>query len=392
MSTAVGIGTSTNLDSFSAGKEAAKHAFYQLGRDYPDIIIAFISPIFNQAEAIRGIRSIITGTPLIGCSSAGTISSSGSFKNSITVCVISSTSIIFSYGLGEGVSKNPRSAGNKAARDSRGPKDLTNQAYIMFSDSLSGNMTDVLRGTQEVRGTSFTIIGGSATDDFRFQHAYQYLNSIYTDSIVGLLISGDISVTTGIAHGWQPIGRPHKITRSKSNVIREIDRKRAVELYEGYLDKTPDELKIEGIAKLGSTYPLGMRIGGVNQYIARTPLKINDDGSLMLSAEISEREDINLMIGDKNLALDAAKEACKEALRNVDRSGIRFAIVFSDIARLQLLGKDSQKEVEIIKHELGPNVPFFGCYTCGEYAPVNIPGYGGQSYFQNQAIAVSLFS
>ena len=128
------------------------------------------------------------------------------------------------------------------------------------------------------------------------------------------------------------------------------------------------------------------------EYIIRMPLKIEEDGSLMLSAEIPERENINLMIGDKNSALAATREACLEALESIPKSKIKFAMVFSDVARLHLLRKDSQKESEIIKKILGEDVPFFGCYTYSEYGPFYIKGYEGQSYLHNQAISIAIFS
>jgi len=253
-------------------------------------------------------------------------------------------------------------------------------------------MLDVLRGAQEVLGTGFPIMGGGAIDNLQFQKAYQYLNNnIYTDSVVGVLIGGNIKIGIGKAHGWQPIGKPHKITRVRSNIIKEIDKRKAVELYEEYLGKTCDELKTEGIAKLGASYPLGVAIGQKKEYLIRMPLKIKDNGSLMLNADIPEHKDISLMIGDKNSALEATKRSCIEALGN-SKTRARFAMVFSDIGRLQLLRKDSQKEVEIIREILGKDVPFFGCYVCGEYAPIDIQENVGQSYFHNQAISIVVFS
>ena len=58
----------------------------------------------------------------------------------------------------------------------------------------------------------------------------------------------------------------------------------------------------------------------------------------------------------------------------------------------KLLRKDSQSEVEIIRDILGKDVPFFGCYVCGEYVPIDIHEYTGQSCFHNQAISIALFS
>ena len=393
MDTLIGIGVSTKLDSFAAGKEAAKNAAHQLESHHANILIVFISPIFDQEEAIQGIRSIIPETPLIGCSTAGTITAFGALRNSIGVCAIKSDTMSFSCGAGNDASKNPRLAGNEAAKQSSKLKEVARQLYIMFCDGLSGNATDILRGAQEIFGTSFPIIGGTSSDDFQFQKTYQYFNdTIYTDSVVGLLVSGNAKLGIGKSHGWQPIGKPHIITKARSNIIKEIDKKRAVELYEDYLGKSYNELTTEGIAKLGFSYPLGIQPREKTEYLIRVPLKTEDGGGLTLSAEIPERTDINLMIGDRGMALEAAKNACLEASRGIKPSKIKFVFIFSDIARFQLLRKGPQTEVEIIKDIFGKNIPFFGCYTCGEYAPLDVQEHKGQFYFHNQVISVTTIS
>lgn len=393
MTTQIGIGISTKLDSFAAGKEATRAAFYKLGRRDPDILFVFISTIFNQSEAIKGLRSIVKETPLVGLSSAASITPYGSLRDSVTVCAVSSTSIKFTCGVGNNIGKNARLAGSEAARYTSKVRDRIKHLYIMFSNCLSGNTADVLRGTQEILGTRFPIMGGAATDDLQFQKTYQYLdNNIYTDSVVGFLLSGDMNIGIGNAHGWLPIGMPHKITSARSNIVAEIDKKRAVELYEEYLGKSAEELKMERIGKIGGNYPLGIPVKERTEYLLRTPLDIKESGSLMLNADIPEGEDINLMIGDKNLALEAAKKACSDALRNMKRTDVQFAIVFSDIARLQLLRKDAQKEAEIIKDLLGTGVPFFGCYTCGEFAPIDSKELNTQSYVLNHTISIVVFS
>lgn len=396
MTTISSCGVSTKLDSFAAGREAAQSAYYQLSRREPKAIITFISTIFDQKETIKGIRSVIRNAPLAGCSSAGSITANGPLRGSISVFLIHSDSIGISFGIGNNISKNARLAAHKAASKALDGsiKNKTTKAYMMFSDSLSGNGTNILRGTQEVLGTSFPIIGGLAADELSFQKTYQYLNNdIYTDSVVGILISGNLDIGIGKAHGWQPIGKPHKITRARSNIVREIDRKIAIELYEDYFGKSFQELKDLGIGKLGVSYPLGIKIKGEKDYLIRTPLKAEDNGSLLLSAEIPEGEDVNIMIGDKNLALAATKSACLEAAKGIQKQNIKFIAVFNDIARYNLLRRDSRKETELIKEVFGRDIPIMGFYTYGEYASSNI--YGQQkewSNFQNQAFSIAVFS
>jgi len=396
MTTLIGSGISTKLDSFAAGKEAAYSAYLHLGRNNPDIIITFISTIFNQQETIKGIRSIIKDAPLIGCSSMGSISTYGSHVDSAAVFIISSDSIIFSSGIGDKISKNPRLAGNRAVIKAMGStyKSKPKQAYIMFSDSISGNSSDILRGSQELLGTSFLIIGGGASSKSCVQKTYQYMgNEIQTDSVVGALISGDIKLGIGKSSDWKPVGKPHTVTWVKSNIIKEIDGKRAVGIYEEYLEKSSDELKKEGICKLGINYPIGViRSYRNTEHLTRVPLAIEENGGLVLNGDIKEGENISLMIGDNGLFLDSAKKAALEAMDDIKNAKIKFALVFSDIGRLLLLRSNSYKEIEIVRETIGRNIPIMGCYTFGEYAPFNTTESIRQCYFNNHSISITLFS
>ncbi len=394
MSTIIGTGISTKLDSFASGKEAALSAYYQIEKKDPSIVITFISTIFNQEAVIKGIRSIIRDAPLIGCSSIGSISTYGSHRDSVAVFIISSDSIEFSYGIGREINKSSRLAGHKASKQASDSTHSPKQLYMMFSDSLSGNSADILRGAQEVLGTSFPIIGGGACNKSCIEKTYQYINGdIHTNSVVGILLSGDIKLGMGQSSGWQPIGKPHKVTKAKSNTIKEIDKKIAVEIYEDYFEKSSEKLRNEDICKLGLYYPIGMRwINKDKEYLTRIPLTIEENGSLILNGDIQEDEYISLMIGDKDLVLESAKKAALMAISNSKNAKIEFAIMFSSISRLLLLRKDAYKEIDTVKKIIGKNIPILGCYTLGEYAPFNAEEFKGQCHFNNQSISIALFS
>ncbi|MFA5389320.1 MAG: FIST N-terminal domain-containing protein [Candidatus Omnitrophota bacterium] len=383
MATVIGTGISAKLDSFTAGKEAALNAYHQIGKNDPSIIIIFVSTIFDQETAIKGVRSIIKDVPLIGCSVMGAISIYGPNRDSITVFMISSDSIAFSCGMGRNIGKNPRLAGHNAARQASGSRSGPKHLYMMFSDGMAGNHADILRGSQEILGTSFPVIGGGSSGRLCFQKTYQYASDeIQTDSVAGVLISGNIKSGEGKSNGWQAIGKPHKITKAKSNVIKEIDKKIAVQVYEEYFEKSFMELKNEGICQLGVSYPIGTRSGSNGEYITRVPLNIDESGGLVLNADIQEGGDISLMIGDKDTVLSSAKDAVAEAMGYIKNAKVKFAVMFSDISRLLLLRKDAYKEIDILKENIGKNTPILGCYTFGEYC----------GYFNNNSVSIALFS
>ena len=65
-----------------------------------------------------------------------------------------------------------------------------------------------------------------------------------------------------------------------------------------------------------------------------------------------------------------------------------FAFVFDSVSRYILLGRQANKELEIIKEGLGNDTPIIGIYTYGEQAPLRAIKYQGKTYFHNQTITI----
>ena len=59
-------------------------------------------------------------------------------------------------------------------------------------------------------------MGGASGDDFQFKQTYQYLNNtVYSDSVVGLGLTGDFKIGIGVKHGWIPVGAPIESNKIK---------------------------------------------------------------------------------------------------------------------------------------------------------------------------------
>ncbi len=97
---------------------------------------------------------------------------------------------------------------------------------------------------------------------------------------------------------------------------------------------------------------------------------------------------IRLMIGTKESCLAATRQATEEVKKSLLGRPYNFILVFDSISRYILLGRQAQKELEIIKEELGKDIPIIGLYTYGEQAPLRAINYQGRSYFHNQAITI----
>lgn len=394
MATWVGVASSRQPDSFRAGQEAASKALEQTGQQPPDLVLLFASSRFDQEALLRGILSVTRDAPLVGCSTAGEILGDGPSRRSVVLMAIRSNTLQAATGLGMSLSANARQAGQDAASQAIQARLISPHVFLMFPDGLTGNIAEGIRGVQDVLGLSFPIAGGSAADDFGFSRTYQYFRGkLHTDSVAGVLLTGPIAVGIGARHGWQPLGKPRRVTRAVANIVQELDGHSAVNLYETYFGKAADTLRGESLAGLSIVYPLGMPIPGEEEYLLRNVLRVDPaTGSLLYAGEISEGSEVRLMMGTKEKALEAAHKAAEQAVGAIAPRKPSFALVFSSCSRARLFGRRAAEEIDAIRQVLGRAVPIAGFYDYGEQAPLTATGFRGLSYFHNETLVVCAVS
>lgn len=385
-----GVGISKDIDSYLAGKSAARLALEEMSADDPDMLFVFSSARFDQQKLLQGIKTVAPDAPLVGCTDAGEITSKGPDNKSVVILALKSNVLRMSIGLGKRISYDPRAAGQETAHEAiMNLKQGKRHFFMMFPDGLKGNVADIIRGCQEVLGTSFPIVGGSSADDFLFNKTYQFFeNNLHTDSVPGILFCGDIEVGIGARHGWYPIGKPLKVTKAEANVIHELGGYPAAKIYEDYFGKRVAELRDEPLARMAIMYPLGMSIPGEEECIVRNALRVERDGSLVCAGEVPDGSEIRVMMGSRETALKAARKAAEIAMEGLRRKKPRIVFVFDSVSRHKLFGRMSSVEIDIIKEVFGQGVKIIGFYTYGEQAPLGATINLGQAFFHNETIVV----
>jgi len=226
----------------------------------------------------------------------------------------------------------------------------------------------------DVLGPHFPVVGGAPGDDFLFVKTYEYRNDeVATGAVAGVGLSGNFSMGIGVRHGWMPIGIPMKVTKSKGAVVYELDNRPAVSIYEDYFGKKAEELKEEPLARMAITYPLGIKVPELDEYLIRDPITVDDNGAITCAAEIPEGSEIRLMIGSKEKAIEAAQDAAQKLMKEfeVDKAKPKFVLMFNCIAREKLFSQRAKEEIDAVMEIIGKNVPLLGFYTYGEQAPIN---------------------
>ncbi len=387
----ISFGFSENKDHIQATNEAVGQAIVGLGKIRADLAIIFTTIEFAHPLVLKIANNLLSGIPILGCSSLGILTNKGIFKHGFAILLISLNQQIFlNLAAVKDISKKtPVAAGRELGEKLLyGCKDIRRNLSIIFSDGLISDGTSLINGLQENLGRSFPLIGASASDNFSFSRTFQYFNNdLLTDSCCGLLFGGKLNFGLGIKHGWRALGKIRYVTKAEGNIIKEINAKPAVQLYEDYFAKDALELAKE-LRRISIFYPIGIYLQGEKEYLLRNIISIRDDGSLVTQGDIPQDSPIRLMIGTKDSCLAAAVTSCEEAKNNLGALKTKFVMIFDSASRFTLLGRDCFRELEIIKAVFGENTPLIGIYTYGEQAPLKSINYLGRAYFHNQSINV----
>ena len=97
---------------------------------------------------------------------------------------------------------------------------------------------------------------------------------------------------------------------------------------------------------------------------------------------------MQLLVGSREKCVEAAKDAARQALDQLDGAPPRLALVFADISWQMLFQGFEGAEVEAIRAVIGESVPLAGGYTFGQFTNM---ADAPRPEFLNQHIEVILF-
>jgi hypothetical protein len=362
------VGWSWRSQAEQAGEEAAHSALARWGGRAPTCAVLFGSSWFDQTRLLNGVRSVVGGLPLIGASTAGEIGPQGPASHSCVVLLVASDAIACSVGLGEHAVQAPREAGQQAAAMALRTFGANRRvALVAFGDGFLRCASDVVRGLQEVLGTSFLIAGGLAGDDLRFARTHQYADDrAVSESIVGLLVGGAVKLGVGIEHGFIPISKPRRITRARANILLELDHRPAAAVYAEYLGRDLARgLRADGLLQEVMAYPLGLSVGPSSRWLLRNVAAVGEDGSLVCTGDFMEGAWLQVMMSNRELTLEAAVRAAQQAIRPLAR--VACALMCESVVCRKLLGvQQAATAIVRIRQILGAATPLAGCVSYGE--------------------------
>jgi hypothetical protein len=375
-----GVGAAAGSDP-EAGARAAEDALLDADAK---LLIVFCSPAQDLRATVRQIRSRSGDVPLVGCTTAGEIASSGSRQAGVVVAALGGDGFAIETSIATDASADLRSAGARAARCLPADDERPHRVVLLLTDGLAGDQQEVVRGAYGMLGAGIPLVGGCAGDDLRMAKTFQLYNDrVLTNSVIGAGIASDAPLGIGVRHGWKPVGEPMLVTRSGGNRVQTLDDRPALDVYlEHLMADRRDGIGEEDLRRLALTHPLGLSRPTGEEQVRFIGGADFEDRSLECIAEVPQGGLAWIMEGDAQSVLDATNAACQDSVAALAGHPPRGMLAFDCIARRGVLG-EHLIAAEIERLSAIGGAPVAGFYTYGEIARTR-----GIRGFHNQTLVV----
>ena len=236
---------------------------------------------------------------------------------------------------------------------------------FVFVDGFAKRIAALIESLFAVFGLELNYIGGGAGSlSFVQKPCLLTHRGLVLDCAV-LALSG-IHTGVGVNHGWIEVSGPYQVTRSRGNVIEELDRAPALDVYRTVVEaRTGRPLTAEGFFELAKGFPFGISKLG-EEKIVRDPISMTADGSLVCVGEVPQGCFVHILEGDADTLVAAARKALALGKAAYAGPGEPQATLFIDcISRSLALGDDFGRELDAVAD---PSIPLVGALTLGEIA------------------------
>lgn len=248
-------------------------------------------------------------------------------------------------------------------------ENLKGKTMFVFVDGLSSGIVALKEILFDCLGLVPNYVGGGAGSVSFVQKPCIFTNKgLIADAAV--LALADIPSGIGVAHGWQPVSEPFKVTEVDRNRIISLNWKPAYQVYRETVEKLSgksfDQYEFFDLAK---GYPFGI-IKVAKEMVVRDPIAQLKEKEIICVGEIQENSFVYILKGDKNSLIQGAEEARQLAERSYMEIGLSAsakptATLFIDcISRVLFLQHDIIEELESVRGD----TPMIGALTLGEIA------------------------
>jgi hypothetical protein len=356
----------------------------KLKNDAHLVLVFGSTSILQDQNLLKQVRATYSSAILMGCSTSGEIYDTEVLDDSLVV-----TAICFEH--------TPIRGGKVALRDFNNSFDAGSQLaglishedlthVIVFSDGLEVNGSELVSALVGHLPQNVTVTGGLAGDGAAFKNTFVVWNESVESGTIAILgfYGSKIRIGFGSLGGWDTFGPQRLITRSKNNVLYELNGMSALELYKKYLGEHAKDLPSSGLL-----FPLCLRTKTEDIGVVRTILAIDEkEKSMTFAGDVPEGSYTQFMKANFDRLIDGASGAAKTGYEAIGSRTPDLALLISCVGRKLVLKQRIEEEIESVRDVVGETSVIAGYYSYGEISPFTP---NAKCELHNQTMTITTF-
>lgn len=321
----------------------------------------------------------------VGCSGAGEVFGSRLFDDILSVAVVAFEKTRVRIFSKEIPVREQSFAVGKDIAQQLSEFDLA--GVFILSDGTLINGSELVRGLNSL-SPEVVITGGLAGCQNLGSATWVISNGRPESGVVTALglYGTKLRMDHGSWGGWDIFGPECTITKSRHNILYELDEKPALETYKEYLGEMASDLPGAAL-----WFPLQIRMNDGNaKRIVRTVLSIDEsERAMVFAGDMPAGSLAQMMMADLDRLIDGATRAAGQVCQAQVGSAPSLSIAISCAGRRLVLGERTCEEIEAISSLIGTDGKQVGFYANGEISPTE---KGGRSELHNQTMTITRFS
>jgi small ligand-binding sensory domain FIST len=367
-----GVGCSLARNPRTAAAEATAEAMAEARIGSAAGALCFVTSAHGAAfpMVVRTVAQEARTGEVAGCSSAGVIANEREIESGTAVAVVVfggelSAKRLFAPSL--------RRRGREVARElavAAGPARGRSNLLCIFADSYNMD-TDAMLPELAARLPAVAIAGGGASEDGSVGETFQFCGeTVNSNSVAGMLISGDFDLNIGASVACAQIGPMHRVSAVRGNVIAGLDGRPAYEVFAEAAGPLADDLRrAQAFVFVG--IPLDPKASRLErgQYVVRNIIGASADHGVFAVAHHPRPGDmIALVLRSAENSRDDLKAMLEQTSAQA-RAPAAFGLYFDCVSRGASLYNIPGHDSAYIRRQLGP-VPVGGFFTGFEIGPL----------------------
>lgn len=357
------------LESFTYSRAAgwSVRPFPALDSDHTLVLVFGAAAFADDRAPLAELAAAYPRAHVLGCSTSGEIFGDELHDDTLSVAVARFDSARLAAASAEVERAQDSFAAGRSLAERLTKDDL--KAILVLSDGLNVNGSELVNGLNSALSESVVVTGGLAGDGDRFKRTWTVADGPpRSGAVSAIALYGDrVHVGHGSRGGWDIFGPERVVTRSRDNVLYELDGKPALRLYKEYLGE-----RAAGLPATALLFPLALRShAGDDKLLVRTVLSIDEaEQSMTFAGNVPQGHLAQLMRANFERLIQGASNAATQAVgKRTDVPAPMLSIAISCVGRRLILGQRAEEEIEATLHGLPEGTRQVGFYSYGEISP-----------------------